>query len=205
MRSDDPGGHGIKGAKWILGHPWKQRLNVTTTRRHSDGEWGSLSRAESTFTSEAHRDLAVDWSVFKPWRLGGEEVMKMENEVHKKENNEMRQWSVLTDLSPPRGWKRSETLTGRNKKWGKRNCWTKTMSQRLLSRFPSVAWWSQQHRLGYSRTWGYCEVICLNHRWALEERRSPEKAPWPLPHWPSSGKSTGTDALLWWSLLIGLL
>lgn len=41
------------------------------------------SRAESTFTSEANGDLAVDSSVFKPWRPGPEGIMKMENEVHK--------------------------------------------------------------------------------------------------------------------------
>lgn len=51
----------------------------------------------------------------------------------------------------------------RESKRGKGNCWAKNRSQRLPSRFPSVARWSQQHRYGYSRHEATVQVICLNY------------------------------------------
>lgn len=48
----------------------------------------------------------MDSSVFKRWESDWEGVMKMKNEVHKEENHEMRKWSVLIHLFPPRGRRR---------------------------------------------------------------------------------------------------
>lgn len=70
--------------KWILGPPdpesgdWMLPPLVPTL---VDGGVHP-HRPESTLTSENTRNLAVASSVFKPWWLGWEGVMKMEEEVY---------------------------------------------------------------------------------------------------------------------------
>lgn len=148
--------------------PMKTETECYNHKMQSGVLWAGLS----PLSPLRLRDLAVDARVSKLWSLGWEKVMKMENEVHKKKNNEMRQRSVLTDLSPPRGWNRSETLTGKNKKWGKRNCWTKNesktsqqvpMSGGVVSAAPT-------------RIFKDMRLLCLDHRRAPEEQR-PQRKP----------------------------